>query len=176
MGFLRLFFKIEDKVTWALAFIPALATRILVGYGFYLTGFGKLGRIDDIVDWFRELGIPRPEIQAPFVANLEYWGGLLLMAGLCTRVVAALLSGSMAVALLTADKQGFLESWLPTSEQLPVDITSFTYLVFLLWLVVYGAGVLSADYPLGWVLRRAARREPGSGVVVIEHESAAETA
>ena len=149
---IRLLIRYWDRFLPWLQTLPGLLTRLMVGYGFYMTGKGKLEHIDNIIEFFKSLNIPYPEYQAPFVAHLEYYGGLLLLAGLLTRPVAFLLSGTMVVALLTADKADFIASWGAESEKVPAEITAFVYLVLLLWLFVTGAGLLSLDALLSKLL------------------------
>lgn len=150
---IRLFLTYWDRFLPWLQTLPALLTRLMVGFGFYMTGSGKLKNLDGIIEFFTSLGIPYAKYQAPFVAHLEYYGGILLILGLLTRPVGFLLSGTMVVALLTADKADFLASWTTESEKVPAEITAFTYLVFLLWLFVSGGGLLSLDALLSKVLR-----------------------
>lgn len=154
---LHLLVQLADSLVLRLAFVPALATRLVLGYGFYLTGSGKLLHLDNLVRYFHELGIPFAELQAPFVATLEFVGGMALLAGLMTRFFAFGLAGTMAVALLTADKMRFLESWSRDSDLVPTDVTSFAYLILLAWLAVYGGGALSLDAA---VRRLSTREEP----------------
>ena len=149
---IRLFLTYWDRFLPWLQCLPALLTRLAVGFGFYMTGQGKLSHIDNVIEFFTSLNIPLPQYQAPFVAHLEYYGGLLLLAGLLTRPVALLLSGTMVVALLTADRADFLASWSTSSEKVPAEITAFAYLVFLLWLVATGAGLFSLDALLSKLL------------------------
>ena len=59
----------------------------------------------------------------------------------------------MVVALLTAHSGDILTAWSSSSEMSPTDITAFTFLLFLLWLVAYGAGKLSLDALLRTVLK-----------------------
>jgi putative oxidoreductase len=133
------------KVAAALAFLAPLFTRIVVGWAFYLTGSGKWAHFDNTVTFFTELGIPYPDANAAFVATLELVGGIALMVGLFTRLFAAGLASTMVVALLTADKQRFLESWTTASEISPTDISAFVFLLFFAWLVLYGPGPVSLD-------------------------------
>ena len=133
------------KVAAALAFLAPLATRIVVGWAFYLTGSGKWAHFDNTVTFFAELGIPYPVANAAFVATLELVGGIALMVGLFTRLFAAGLASTMVVALLTADKQRFLESWSTASEISPTDISAFVFLLFFAWLALYGPGPVSLD-------------------------------
>jgi putative oxidoreductase len=133
------------KIAAALAFLAPLLTRVVVGWAFYLTGSGKWAHFDNTVTFFTELGIPFPQANAAFVATLELVGGICLILGLLTRLFATGLASTMVVALMTADKDRFLESWSTASEISPTDISAFVFLLFLLWLALYGPGPLSLD-------------------------------
>jgi putative oxidoreductase len=133
------------KVAAALAFLAPLATRLTVGWAFYLTGSGKWAHFDNTVTFFTELGIPFPRANAAFVSSLELVGGIAIILGLLTRLFATGLASTMVVALMTADKERFLESWSTASEISPTDISSFVFLLFFLWLALFGPGPLSLD-------------------------------
>jgi putative oxidoreductase len=149
------------KVAAALAFLAPLVTRIVVGWAFYLTGSGKWAHFDNTVTFFTELGIPFPEANAALVATLELVGGIALMVGLLTRLFAAGLASTMVVALLTADKQRFLESLNTTSEISPTDISAFVFLLFFAWLALYGPGPVSLDKLLAkWLKLEADGHRP----------------
>jgi putative oxidoreductase len=128
----------------ALAFLPPLVTRIALGHAFFLTGRGKLANFDTFVSFLAEQGVPAPVLNAHVVARLEFYGGILLVVGLLTRLVALGLAGTMVVALLTERKQ-FFDSWRFSGDVGPTDIASFVFLLLLGWLVVYGPGVVSLD-------------------------------
>jgi hypothetical protein len=51
----------------------------------------------------------------------------------------------MVVALLTADKQTFLDALWMTGDQGLTDVVPFVYLLFLIWLAIAGPGPLSLD-------------------------------
>jgi len=142
-----------ENTTGKLAFIAPLATRIVIGLAFFQAGTGKFRHFENVVGFFQGLGIPFPAFNAGLVATMETVGGLMLIFGLFTRFFAAGLSVTMVVALLTADTANFLASWGGASEISPTDVTAFTFLLFLLWLIFYGAGKLSLDALLGKVLR-----------------------
>lgn len=127
-----------------LAFLPPLLTRITLGHAIFLTGRGKLEHFSNLVSYFTDLGIPFPAANAAVVARLEFYGAILLALGLLTRLTAAALASTMIVALFT-ERQDFLQSWLPSTEKGPTDVSSFVFLVLLGWLVVYGPGALSLD-------------------------------
>jgi putative oxidoreductase len=129
------------RITAALAFLAPLLTRLVVGIGFHFTGRGKLHDLGKVTSFFTDLGIPFPGANAAFVSALEFVGGLCLMLGLGTRIFAFLLSCSMVVALLTADRDAFVGKF-PGDV---TDVVSFTYLLFLIWLVLYGPGPVSID-------------------------------
>jgi putative oxidoreductase len=133
-----------------LAFAPALLSRLVVGLVFVHSGWGKLHDLDRVVRFFASLGIPYPELQAPFVASVELVCGALVLVGLATRFAAVPLIGTMLVALATAlaPKLDGLQSLLGLAE--------FLYLVLLVQLVVGGAGAVSLDRFAGRALDAAA--------------------
>jgi putative oxidoreductase len=133
------------KAAALLAFAPPLLARISLGHAFFLTGQGKLANFENTVSFFTELGIPMPALNAAVVSRLEYYGAILLVVGVLTRLTAALLASTMAVALLTADRQAFLSSWLPSGEAGPMDIAPWVFLMLLSWLVIHGPGLVSLD-------------------------------
>ncbi|MFV2071733.1 MAG: DoxX family protein [Thermoanaerobaculales bacterium] len=140
------------QVTEKLGFIVPLVTRIVIGLAFFHTGVGKFRHFDNIVGFFQGLGIPFPAFNAGLVASMETVGGIMLILGLFTRFFASGLSITMVVALITADSASFLASWSSASENSPTDVTAFVFLLFMLWLVFYGAGKVSLDAVLRKVL------------------------
>jgi putative oxidoreductase len=133
------------RLASSLAFVAPLLTRITLGYAFFLTGRGKLENLDQFAGFLRELGVPFATAQAPFVAGLEFVGGICLVLGLLTRLIGAALAATMLVALFTADWALFLNSWLPTGDVGPLDVPPWVFLLLLAWLVLYGPGKLSLD-------------------------------
>jgi len=146
------------KITNSLAWIAPLLTRLVIGLGLHITGDGKLKNLDRVTSFFGSLGIPFPHANAIFVALLEFVGGLCLILGLGTRFFAFLLSCSLLVAVLTADRADFVKK-IPADL---TDVTSFVYLMFLIWLVLYGAGVVSVDYLIARRLKLDGPRDNGS--------------
>ena len=140
------------QVTDKLGSIAPLATRIVIGLAFYQAGSGKFRHFENVIGFFQGIGIPFPAFNAGLVASMETVGGIMLILGLFTRFFASGLSITMVVALLTADKADFLASWGSAAESSPTDITAFVFLLFLLWLIAYGAGKLSVDALLRKVL------------------------
>jgi len=148
--------------------IAPLATRIVIGLAFFQAGLGKWRHMPNIVQFFDSLGIPLPAFNAYLVASMELVGGLALILGLFTRFFAAGLTTTMVVALLTADTADFLASWSASSEIAPTDVTAFTFLLFLVWLVAYGAGKLSLDALLRRIFSMESEPLTGNSSTVAE--------
>jgi putative oxidoreductase len=146
------------KITAALAWIAPLLTRLVIGMGLHFTGHGKLQNLDRTTSFFAGLGIPFAHANAIFVSTLEFVGGLCLVLGLGTRFFAFLLSCSLLVAVLTADRDDFVKKF-PADL---TDVTSFVYLMFLIWLALYGAGVVSLDFFIAKWLKLDKPRDNGS--------------
>lgn len=133
------------KVVAALSFLAPLVTRLVMGQAFFETGSGKIENFASTVGFFGELGIPFPQANAFLVSRLEFWGGLLLVLGLLTRLVAAGLASTMIVALMTADRATFLGALRGAGDAGLTDVVPFVYLLLLTWLVLFGPGALSLD-------------------------------
>lgn len=145
VGTLQRIRNVSLKVLGSLDFVPGVLTRLIVGFAFIDSGSGKLGNMENTVNFFTDLGIPFPELNAAFVARLEYYGGMLILIGLLTRIVGLLLSSTMIVALLTADRGTFVGALTRSGEVGLSDIAPFVLGAFLSWLVVKGPGALSVD-------------------------------
>ena len=120
-----------------------LFIRLYWGWQFAVTGWGKLQHLDKITSFFASLGIPFPAVNAPFVASLEFIGGLLLIFGLGTRVIAFLLAGNMLVAYWTADREALLGFFSSPDKFYAAD--PFTFLLASVIALVFGAGLFSLD-------------------------------
>ena len=130
--------RLTDRLRWA----GPLALRLVIGISFVATGWTKLHNLENITNFFKTLGIPAAHIQAPMVASIEFAGGLLLVLGLGTRLAAALLTGVMAVALLTAI--------IPNADGLTAILGSIEamYLAVFVYLAANGGGSASLDHLL----------------------------
>jgi len=139
--------------TQALQFAAPLVTRLLIGVTFFYTGQGKLQNLDRTTAFFADLGIPFAAANAVFISSLEFFGGICLMLGLGTRVFSLLLSSTMVVALLTADKANLIGKF-PAEL---TDVSPVVLLTFLVWLVLYGPGRVSLDWVLAHGLKLGKR-------------------
>ena len=135
LAFRKKILWVANQLDWA----PALLSRITIGFVFIQSGWGKLHHLDKVIVFFASIGIPAPQIQAPFVSGVELGCGSLVLLGLCTRLAAIPLIGTMAVAIVTVkmDEAATISDFLGFAEYL--------YIVLLVWLIVKGAGKLSLD-------------------------------
>jgi putative oxidoreductase len=133
--------KIGQHLLW---FAPLMA-RLTIGEVFMTSGLGKLQNLDAIIENFISWGIPFPEILTPFVAGLEFFGGIFLMLGLFTRIFAGALGITMIVAIKSAlwAQVDSLDTLLGFSET--------AYLIIFLWLAIAGGGKLSLD---DWLIKK----------------------
>ncbi len=129
------------RIAAKLQFLAPLVTRLFVGLTFHATGHGKLQNLSKVTGFFSDLGIPFPGANAAFIATLEFVGGICLILGLGTRVFSLLLSATMIVALLTADRDNLIAKF-PDSL---TDVAPVVLLISLGWLVFYGPGPVSVD-------------------------------
>lgn len=134
-----------------LDFLPPLLARLVIGVVFVQSGWGKLHDLDKVIAFFTELGIPAPQIQAPFVAGTELVCGALVLAGLATRLASIPLIGTMVVAIATAQWENIssLNDLFGTIECL--------YGVLLVWLVIGGGGRVALD---AVIARRVDQADP----------------
>jgi putative oxidoreductase len=124
-----------------------LAIRLYWGWQFFQTGWGKLHNIPHVTEFFQSLHIPMPGANAWIVAIMECFGGLLLMAGLGSRLVAFALAFDMIIAYITADSMA-LKSIFTDSDQF-VQAAPFPFLLMTLTILVSGAGIFSLDWLIG---------------------------
>jgi uncharacterized membrane protein YphA (DoxX/SURF4 family) len=132
-----------------------LLLRLMAGGVFFWEGLLKFVYVNQGVGRFTKLGFPMPETTAHFVAVTEIIGGLLLLAGLFTRLVALYFVFEMLVAILTTKIALYLgTSPLPLPPAPPKagfwavlhEIRSeYAQLLTCLFLVAVGAGTRSLD-------------------------------
>jgi uncharacterized membrane protein YphA (DoxX/SURF4 family) len=118
--------------------------RVLVGLVFFSEGIQKFlfpealgpGR-------FAKIGIPIPQVSAPFVGVVEILFGALLVVGLFTRLSAVLLFCDIAVAIATTKiPMLFSKGFWSTAHEARTDWAMLMGLVFLL---VAGGGSRALD-------------------------------
>ena len=112
--------------------------RITVGIVFLVNGYQKLFKVGfhGVAGMFAHSGIPLPLVSAVIVTLVEFVGGIMLIAGIGTRVAAALNAVDMTVAVLVVHlRHGFFG---PMGFELPLVLLAAT-----LCLALSGGGMLA---------------------------------
>ena len=125
------------RLTLALVLLPHGAQHLFGAFG----GYGLSGT----VAWMTgTLGIPAPLATAGIL--LEFFGPILLIAGLGSRLVGAALAVFMATAASTHLANGFFMNW---TGALPAGTEGFEYhllaIALAIAVAVNGGGAYSAD-------------------------------
>lgn len=116
-----------------------LAIRLILAYGFYNPAIMKWQNISSIAEWFGEMGIPLPTLNAYMAASTEMAGVVLLTLGLASRIISIPLIFVMIVAIVTVHIGNGFEAG-NNGFEIPVY-----YILLLLVVLIYGAGRLSVD-------------------------------
>jgi putative oxidoreductase len=121
-----------------------LLIRILAGWVFLSEGIQKFLFPDSLgVGRFVKIGIPWPQVMAPFVGVVEIVCGTLLLIGFLTPLATVPLLIDIAVALYSTKIVGFAKNgFWGTLHEARTDVSM---LLALLFLAVVGGGSLSLD-------------------------------
>ena len=120
-----------------------LSVRLCWGWLFLQSGIGKITHIDKTVAFFTDLQIPAPSFNAHFNAGLETVGGILLILGLGSRIIAVPLLINMIVAFLTAEHDKFMSFFSESGTFFGAD--AFPFLLASLLVLIFGPGFFSVD-------------------------------
>src|SRR5690349_9767541 len=145
-----------------------LLLRLMAGGVFFWEGLLKFVYTNQGIGRFTKLGIPFPHFTATFVGGLEIVGGLLLLTGLTTRLIAIPFLTEMIVAILSTKISLYLgTSPLPLPPAPPQvgfwavlhEVRSeYAQILTVLFLLINGPGAWSLDAVLS-KRRKAALRE-----------------
>ena len=118
--------------------------RILVGWVFLSEGIQKFLFPDALgVGRFVKIGIPWPQVMAPFVGVVEIVFGSLLLIGLFTRLATVPLIINISVAIYSTKIVAFAKfGFWGTLHEARTDVSMLLGLIFLL---LVGAGRWSVD-------------------------------
>jgi putative oxidoreductase len=135
-----------------------LMVRLYWGFQMMQTGWGKLHNLAKVTDFFASLGMPVPAVTAPLVVGLEFVGGILIMLGLGSRLIALLLTCDMLVAFIAADREA-LSSIFSDPDKF-YAAAPYTFLIAFLIVLIFGPGRFSLDAL--WEHLRTGPRQTGS--------------
>jgi putative oxidoreductase len=141
----------KKQVDTGLAILRLVIGAIFVAHGgqkLFVFGF------DGVAGAFGQMGIPMAGILGPFVAFVEFFGGLALISGLLTRLASLGLLSTMVVAILKVHlPNGF---FAPNGIEFPLSLIGGTAL-----LALTGAGSWSID---SLIAKKTVRSESGPQV------------
>jgi uncharacterized membrane protein YphA (DoxX/SURF4 family) len=121
-----------------------MLVRLLVGAVFLSEGIQKFLFTEQLgVGRFTKIGIPMPEVTAPFVGGVEIVCGVLVLLGLLTRLAAVPLIINMLVAIASTKIPILLDRgfWAMAHEAR----TDYSMLLGSVFLLIVGAGRWSLD-------------------------------
>lgn len=134
--------------------------RLLVGWVFLVEGILKFVLAEELgAGRFASIGIPAPQVMAPFVGAVEIICGTLILVGLLTRLAAIPLLIDISVAILSTKIPIWLGHgyWLFSFPKLKhygflsmlhEARTDFSMVLGLIFLLIVGAGRFSMDASL----------------------------
>jgi putative oxidoreductase len=144
-----LFAKVAPLYTWlvtATNFLQSpflLLIRVYWGWQFLESGWGKITHPDKVIAFFTDLNIPAPALNAYFNAALETVGGILLVLGLASRLIALPLLINMIMAYVIADREALTSFFSESGKFYAAD--PFPFLLVSLLVLIFGPGKLSLD-------------------------------
>lgn len=121
--------------------ILLLVIRIIWGGFFIKSGWIKIMELGQVAEYFGSLGIVIPSVMAVLVALIHLAGGTMLFLGFFTRIAAAALGVTMAVAFWTAHHSALINAVNKPSDFFCA--VPFLFLFVCLILFTFGAGKYS---------------------------------
>jgi putative oxidoreductase len=166
---LETYYRLLIRVGSSLQSPFLLAVRLYWGWQFMQAGWGKLTDIGKVVGFFTDLGIPAPALNAYFVSALEFGGGMLLLLGLGSRLIALPLVIDMLVAYVTADREALFSIF--SNPDKFTAAAPYTFLIASMIVLIFGPGKFSADaFVAGRISGSQVRRSVSSGSpVAVQH-------
>ena len=120
--------------------IGSLLLRVVLGITFFVHGLSKFqGGIDHIGVWFHSMGIP--SFMAYIVATIELVGGISIILGMGTRIIAAFNVFIMAGAILFVK----LPAGLTGNGKMPGYELELSLMMIAIYLVLNGSRLISID-------------------------------
>jgi putative oxidoreductase len=116
-----------------------LVGRILLGAIFLISGFGKIAAPAGAVGYIASAGLPLPQVGLAVGIAIEVIGGILLIAGYQTRIVAGVFA---AYCLATA---ALFHNNLADQNQFVHFFKNVAMAGGMLQVLAFGAGRLSLD-------------------------------
>jgi putative oxidoreductase len=129
-----------------------LAVRLYWGWNFFLTGRGKLMNPGKVTEFFQSLHIPFPAFNVYLAGGTECCGGLLLLAGLGSRLISLPLIFVTVIAYLTAEIDTVKHILSDPDKFVSAD--PFLFMLAAILVLAFGPGAFSLDWLIGKKLSR----------------------
>ena len=135
-----------------------LAIRAYWGWRFSREGWTKLSDIPQTIQNFTGMGVPHPVFNAHFIGLLEAVGGILLILGLASRLIALPLTINMITAFIIADREALKSIF---SDPNKFDVAApILFLFASVIILIFGPGKISLDTLIKWY--RTRKQKSGS--------------
>jgi putative oxidoreductase len=120
------------KLVWLLAYFAPVALLLLrLGWGYesFQSGQAHLSRahFPEFVTMLTGLNVPHPQASAVVAGTTEMVGGLLIIIGFATRLIALPFAFNFAVAIATASKDNVTAFWA-TIKQFTLDLLNLLHI------------------------------------------------
>src|SRR6266404_2246810 len=137
-----------------------LLVRLYWGWQLAQSGWGKLHHLSSVGEYFATLGLPMPAQMAVFIACVEFFGGIFLALGLASRMTGLVLTVNLTMAYLIGDREALL-SFFSDPDKFTAA-APFAFLVVALVVLIFGAGRISADTAIAFLLGSARVKQTDS--------------
>ena len=119
--------------------VVALVGRVVLAAVFILSGLSKLGAASGVQGYIAGVGLPAPLLGYIIALVVEIGGGVLLLVGYRTKLVAGVLAAFCVIAAVLFHRA------LGDQNQLIHFMKNFAMAGGLLQIVAFGAGRISLD-------------------------------
>jgi len=137
-----------------------LLVRLYWGWQLAQSGWGKLHHLSSVGEYFATLGLPMPAQMAVFIACVEFFGGIFLALGLASRMTGLVLTVNLTMAYLIGDREALL-SFFSDPDKFTAA-APFAFLVVALVVLIFGAGRISADTAIAFLVGSARVKQTDS--------------
>jgi putative oxidoreductase len=127
-----------------------LLVRLYWGWQLAQGGWGKFHHLSSVGEYFGTLGLPMPAQMAVFIASVEFFGGIFLALGLASRMTGLVLTVNLTMAYFIGDREALL-SFFSDPDKFTAA-APFAFLVVALVVLIFGAGRISADTAIAFLL------------------------
>jgi len=141
-----------------------LFVRLYWGWQLAESGWGKLHNLDKVTEFFASLNMPAPGQMAVFIASVEFFGGILFALGAFSRITSLVLTVNLTMAYVIADREALFSIFYDPDKFMAA--APFTFLLASLLVLILGAGKISADYALWYVVENREAKHPERSIAI----------